>query len=148
MLQRVLWTEESLVAAADGLRSVAVWCLIWIRSTKDPKRLYGIVYSCSLNGRLLVHSFYRSTVAVASYVRNRFFVSRGCGYIQSNHSSGLSYDKIDITIECFALVTILGNELVIFPGIAFYYGNNYILSHVHVHASSAQKLLELHAQSY
>ena len=29
--------------------------------------------------------------------------------------------------SCFALVTILGNELVIFPGIMFYYGNNCIL---------------------
>ena len=30
--------------------------------------------------------------------------------------------------SCCALVTILGNELVIFPGVAFYYGNNYIVA--------------------
>ena len=39
--------------------------------------------------------------------------------------------------SCFTLVTILGNELVIFPGIAFYYGNNYMyivcVIDIHVH---------------
>ena len=95
------------------------------------------------SSRLLVRSFYRWTVAVASYIRNWFFVSRGCGYIWANHSKGLPCNKFVITIvecdtwetslvhclrycySCFTLVTILGNELVIFPGIAFYYGNNY-----------------------
>ena len=90
-----------------------------------------------LSGRLLVRSLYCSTVAIASYTR----VSRGCGCVRANHSTGLPYDKFVITIverntwetslihclryccSCFVLVIILGNELMIFPSIVFYYGN-------------------------
>ena len=39
---------------------------------------------------------------------------------------------------CEALITILANELVIFPSIAFYYDNNYIIyicMHVHMYGS-------------
>ena len=105
-----------------------------------------LFFFCLLNNRLVFHSFCCSAVAVASYVRNCFLVSRRWGYIRSNHLPGLPYDKIIITIverdtqetslvhclrycySCFALITILGNELVILPGIMFYYGNNYVLS--------------------
>ena len=101
-----------------------------------------------LSSRLLVHSFYCWTVTIASYVWNLLFVSRGCGYVWANHSTDLPYDEFVITIvernnwevslvhrlrycySCFALVTVLSNQLVIFPGITLYYGtcNYYILS--------------------
>ena len=45
-------------------------------------------------GFLFIHSI----VAIASYIRNWLFVSRGCGYARANHSTGLPYDKFIITI--------------------------------------------------
>ena len=53
-----------------------------------------------LSSMLLVRSFYRWIVAVASYCTFEIdlFVSRECGYIRVNHSTGLPYDKIIITI--------------------------------------------------
>ena len=66
---------------------------------KDPRRLYNIVHSRSVNGRLLVRSFHRSSVAVASYIQIWFFASRGCGYVRSNYSSGLSHNKIITIVE-------------------------------------------------
>ena len=37
-------------------------------------------------------------------------------------------DCLRYSYECEARVTILGNKLVIFPGIAFYYGNIIIIT--------------------
>ena len=141
MVRRVLWTEESPVAATDS-------CVISIldslrKLTKiSPRLCLQLLHSTV--GFSFVHSIV-GPVTVASYIQNWLFVSRGCGYVRANHSTGLLYNKFIITIveldtwetslvhclrycySCFALVTIFGNELVIFPGIAFYYGNNYIV---------------------
>ena len=86
-----------------GLHWVALWCIFWICSTNDPTHLnFGIIHSRSLNGGLLIHSFCCLTVTVASYVEiDVSFRSRGCGYMWSNHVSGLPYNKIVITVvEC------------------------------------------------
>ena len=74
------------------------------------------------------------------------FVSRGCGYIWANRSSGLPYDKIvNAIVEHDTWETspvhCLGYCLLVLrthkntwkwtcdiPGIAFHYGNNYIIS--------------------
>ena len=111
----------------------------------NPQQVIQDASLAAVHSKVLVCSSYHSTVVVASNVWNWLFVSRECGYVWANHSSGLPYDKIIIIIvehdtwetslihcrrycyECEARVTILGNELVIFPGTAFYYGNNYIV---------------------
>ena len=136
MIRRVFRAKESLAAATNSPCCVAVWYSSWIRSESYPWVLF---MTAPLSGRLIVCSFYRWIVAAASYIQNWLFVSRGCGYVWANYSTGLPYDKFIITIverntwvtalihclrycySCFTLVTMLGNELMIFPGIAFYY---------------------------
>ena len=142
MVRRVLRTEESLMVATEFF--IVLPCdtyPVFVQQVIQDIFL-ALFTAVPLSGRLLVRSFYHWTVAIASYVRNWLFVSRGCGYVRANHSTGLPYDKFVITIvecdtwkkslvhclryyySCFTLITILGNGLVIFPGITFYYGNN------------------------
>ena len=54
--------------------------------------LFTAVYSTV--GFLFVHSIVQLLLLLTTFE----IVSRGCGYVQSNHSSGLPYDKIVITI--------------------------------------------------
>ena len=59
-----------------------------------------------------------------------FFVPSGCGYVRSNHSSGLPYDKITITIverdtkETSLVHCLIGVGIVTHTMVIYY---NYIL---------------------
>ena len=97
-----------------------------------------------LSGRLLVHFIVGQLLLLATFEID-FSFQGGCGYIPADHSTDLPYDKFTITTVdcntwetslvhclkycyfCLALVSILSNELVIFPSITLYYGNNYII---------------------
>ena len=79
-----------------------------------------------LSGRLLVHSF--QLLLLATFEIDILFPAGVVTYepiiLQVYHAMPC----LRYCYSCFALVTILGNELVIFPGIVFYYGNNYMVS--------------------
>ena len=52
-------------------------------------------------GFSFIHSIVQQSLLLAIHSKLFFVVvvvSRGCGYVQSNHSSGLPYDKIVVTI--------------------------------------------------
>ena len=51
----------------------------------------------SMVGFSFFHSIVQLSLLLATF--EMIFASRGCGYVQSNHSSGLPYDKIVITVE-------------------------------------------------